>query len=238
MKNQDIEDAGRQWHATRKVEDFNKFYAAAYPFVVNLIVKKYFNSIRDIEEVKDIASEIMNDTYRFIHNYKPEYKLINWVYTITMHISLRHIYKNKAIYDGNQKYIDGSDERPKEISSYEQFVDDPYEEERLLLKKWISKMDPMYRDVLELWFIHNVPMNEIAVKLGLSYGAVNTRFYRAIDILKGINDGVYNEDLLGKKYSRVKTVWRQDRKLSKRSARSKERYLNKDVFRDIKKGTC
>jgi len=152
-----------------------------------MLVKKYQNRVVNIvysligyaQHAEDIAQEVFIKVYKQLPCFRKEAKFYTWLYRITVNTTYNYVKKeNKYIPVENVKR-----EQALSKSSLEQVES---QERRQIINKAIENLPFQFRSVLVLKDIEGLSYKEIAKTLGCRLGTVESRLFRARDMLKKI----------------------------------------------------
>jgi RNA polymerase sigma factor, sigma-70 family len=211
-------------------EFINKIYGFAY--------KKCYTS----HEAEDLCSEIILNLIKAIH--KTDIRNFDsFVWTLANRTYADHCDKNVKYYKNISR--EEFDESVKNLSSepIEEFIE--LDEDRRMIsriRREISFLSIIYRDVMIMYYIDEMKVSDIAKKLGISEAAVKQRLFKARnDIKKEVEKMNTNADLTlkpiamttwgsGEANAKICMLWENtDRVLSKNLL-----YLCKDTPKTIK----
>lgn len=144
---------------------------------------RLYNFIFRIISEKEVAEDILQDTFLRVYNqrknYSPDYALSTWVYTIALNLVRSELRKRKL-----RKYL--SLDFLKEESDVE--LPDTQNPEpgqlKPLLEKAINTLPEEYRTAFILCDIERLPYHEIAEIMRVPVGTVKSRINRARSMLR------------------------------------------------------
>lgn len=131
------------------------------------------------EDQKDLVQDIYLKAYQKISSFKFQSKLSTWIGTIAYHTVLNYLEKKKiALVD-----IDSGHEN--KFVHYENSEKELHKDETVqILNNEINKLPPLYKTLISLYHIEELPNKEIAEITGLPEGTIKSYLYRARRILK------------------------------------------------------
>jgi RNA polymerase sigma-70 factor (ECF subfamily) len=148
-----------------------------YVRLVNGIAHRILN---DRAEAEDITQEVFLEIYRKAHLYTAERGSVRvWLLQYVYHRTLRRkeVLRRRAAYHGEQ--IDALDERapdrPPRLSP---------EECRWVLRTGLAQLPTRQRATLELTCFEDLPLREVAERLGMSVGCTRHYYYRGLERLR------------------------------------------------------
>lgn len=144
-------------------ECFKRIYNEFYPIIVKFVVSRF----RDEELAKDIAHDIFTDFLRKDFHYinKPK----SYIIGASKNLALKHIKKQKR----NIKLDD--------CDSYH-FITDIYDDGEI--KELLSKLSDEEREIIELNWLQNYTLKEIAKMKGYSLFSLQKRHQRILKKLE------------------------------------------------------
>ncbi|WP_353095835.1 sigma-70 family RNA polymerase sigma factor [Tissierella praeacuta] len=153
------------------------------PLIISSI-RKYYNIAN---EYKDLIQEGNLMILESLNNYNPDkgvhflgYIKLNLKYLyLNKHKRKIHLSLNETIGDGEQEIIDTL------ISDNKQALDIILENEmNFKLKKALEKLTERQREIVILYYVKNLSMEEISTNLGISYRTVVNTKAKALDNLR------------------------------------------------------
>ena len=162
----------------------------AYTQIVNQYRKSVLSYISTIvsnpEDAEDICQETFHKCFRYLEAYNFKYAFSTWLYTIAQNTAI-DFHKKRKIPQVTSSSI-GQESTTPDIESTvpspeENMINDQAIEN---LIKSIQNLDPKYRKISELRFIHEYPLEEIAKELNIPLNTVKTRVSRAKKLLNDI----------------------------------------------------
>jgi len=161
-----------------------------------MLVKKYQNKsinlayslTQDSSGAQDIAQEAFIKVYENILKFRQESKFSSWLYRIVVNTAYDYLRKNKLLN------VSLNDEACPEI------IDTKIQEDILakeLVQSSLARIPFVYRSALILKEIEDLSYEEISKTLNVSIGTVESRIYRARQLLKEIliKKGVYKNEM-------------------------------------------
>ena len=135
--------------------------------------------VGDEELAADVFQESLVKIWRFSKNYDPaKGRLFTW---------LLNICRNTAIDKTRLKSFQQSAQIQDIDSAVSMAADHPADEintDLIGLREVIVKMEPKYRELLELMYFQGYTQQEISDRLELPLGTVKTRIRTAIELLR------------------------------------------------------
>ena len=148
-----------------------------YGRLVNAIAQRILS---DRAEAEDITQEVFLEIYRKAHLYSAERGSVRvWLMQYVYHRTLRRkaALRRRAAYQGER--IEAVDERaadrPPRLSQ---------EECRWVLRTGFAQLPTRQRATLELTCFEDLPLREVAERLGVSVGCTRHYYYRGLERLR------------------------------------------------------
>jgi len=145
------------------------------------LYKKYakatYNSIHRVilhtAEAEDILQETFVTVFKEVDRLDHVVNFEAWIKRIAINKSISHLRKRKIEFaDLGSKEIEAGEEYDiEENEIFESKVED--------VKKCIAKLPDGYRTIVTLYLFEQLPQEEIAKLLGISYNTVRTQYHRA-----------------------------------------------------------
>lgn len=138
------------------------------------------------QEAEDLTQETFMRAWRYLHNYKPGYRFVTWLYAIANNLHLDRLKKR-----GRLKTVSldkEHDNRDPLLTMMESPNPGPEEEtlNNLVneeIREVIDSLPDLYRNILILRFVELLSYEEIGEALEIPAGTVKTRIFRARNML-------------------------------------------------------
>lgn len=170
--------------------------STAHPALFALLVRKYeepflrkaTSIVHDVQEAEDIVQEAFTKIYLNASKFTPQEgaQFSSWGYRILINTALTHYQKRKR---RGLSTVELDDEiwniiPDKQLRQYErlELTDE--------VASVLSRMSPVFAQVLKLFFIEGKTQEEIAKEHGLTVGAIKTRVHRAKKEFKEVYSSV------------------------------------------------
>lgn len=161
-------------------EGNEKALIALYQKYLNPIYRYVFSKVGNVQETEDITSEVFLKVVRNLHSFKGESSFKNWLYKIaknTLADYWRAHYKKSTVSIEEFLEIDLTDKPnpgigediEKEMFKKEQMVD-----------KILNILPENYHLILDLRFLKNYSLKDIANELNITISNVKVLQYRAL----------------------------------------------------------
>lgn len=147
-------------------------FGALYESHVDRVYAYIFARVRNRAEAQDLTSQVFHDALRHLGRY--EWRGIPfgaWLFRIAAHAVADHC-------------IDRSRHQSLPSGNLKEPVEDPPAERRALLAQLLAELPESQRRVLELRFLEQHSIREIASAMGSSEGAVKQLQFRGLERLR------------------------------------------------------
>lgn len=161
-----------------------------YSELVMRYQQKLFSTVygytHNIEDTNDLAQEIFIKVYNNLGNYKTISKFSTWFYRIAVNACIdwtrKRRLKTVSIIEADDEGIDIFETVSDCTYSPEEIV--LKDENREAIKALIMKLPEIYKTVVVLYYYESFSPTEIAEILDIPRKTVDTRLYRARDIIR------------------------------------------------------
>jgi RNA polymerase sigma-70 factor (ECF subfamily) len=166
-----------------------------YRDVVHRLV---YSIVRDETLVQDVVQEVFLLVYRHLHKFRQDSAFKTWVYRIAVNEAIRHLSRLKRW----QPLPEGDFE--SQVTTTTLVVSSIGESpERMLIESEqrahiaaaIERMKAHHRLILNLFYLEELPVQEIARILDIPEGSVKSRLFYARDALKKVLDPILHPDV-------------------------------------------
>ena len=135
------------------------------------------------EAEDDLLMITFDKAFHHLEHYNPKYAFTTWLYTIAQNTCIDYARKMKSLGAHQAQNLPGTQE-----IEYNFTVQDPESEmiasqEAARLLHYIKQLKPIYREPIQLRYLHDFAHEEIAAELGIPLGTVKTRIHRAKEML-------------------------------------------------------
>lgn len=164
------------------VPDFNTLYKDNYQSIYNFI----YNMIKNIEVSEELTNDVFIKATQNLYNNELS-KFTTWLHGIAKNIVIDYCRKEKLDKHVNMSNIVDADE-----NEYFQFADKSYKTENMVenmeLKSSITNafdnLTTKYKRIAELFFIEDMPYNEIAIVCEIPLNTVKGMIFRVRKLLQ------------------------------------------------------
>ena len=143
------------------------------------------------EDQKDLVQDIYLKAYQNLSSFKFQSRLSTWIGTIAYNASVNYLEKKKIqLYD-----IDLVHENNLVSPDCIETGIFTIESNQILMKE-IDKFPPLYKTLISLYYIEELPNKEIAKITNLPEGTIKSYLYRARKLLKESMENNYKNAIL------------------------------------------
>jgi RNA polymerase sigma-70 factor, ECF subfamily len=165
------------------------------PEAFGLLIQKYKNSLYDMacrilgnaQEAEDVLQDALLEAYRHLDGFRHKSRFSTWLYSIVLNRVRNRIRHNKTIRWYSLDANVGNDEdatplqTPDKGPSIIKLTGDKLAVEAV--EKAVQTLNVDYRTIFILHYIQNLPLQEVAERLGRPVGTVKVYLHRARKIL-------------------------------------------------------
>ncbi|SHE38765.1 RNA polymerase sigma factor [Pedobacter caeni] len=157
--------------------------------LVAQIVRKM---VANQEDQKDLVQDIYLKAYQSLPSFKFQSKLSTWIATIAYNRNINYLEKKKI------PLCDIDSVQESNFALQENVEKGIFKKETAqILNNEINKLPPLYKTLISLYHIEELPNREIAEITGLPEGTIKSYLYRARKILKENIENNYKMDSYG-----------------------------------------
>lgn len=166
-----------------------------YRDVVHRLV---YSIVRDETLVQDVVQEVFLLVYRHLHKFRQDSAFKTWVYRIAVNEAIRHLNRLKR-----WQPLPEGDFEPQIAPTtlvVSSIGDSPERimiegEQRAHISAAIATMKAHHRLILNLFYLEELPVQEIARILDIPEGSVKSRLFYARDALKKVLEPILHPDV-------------------------------------------
>jgi RNA polymerase sigma factor (sigma-70 family) len=151
-----------------------------------LLVKMVSNR----EDAEDLTIETFAKAFRNLPNFRPDYAFSTWLFRIATNGGIDFLRKKKLktlSIESSKTGKDGEairlDVRSADQNPEQEMIT---AEKAELLRSFVEKLKPRYRNLIELRYYKQLSYEEIAGETGLPLGTVKAQLFRARDLLSQV----------------------------------------------------
>ncbi len=151
--------------------------------------------VQNKNDAEDLTLEALGKAFANLHLYSFEYAFSTWIYRIATNNCIDFLRKRRGIH------YSLSAQEEENYGSLELKSTGPNPEEKMILKqravqlrRFIERLKPRYRKLIELRYFKDYSYDEIAKELDLPLGTIKVQLFRARNTLyELINETDVNE---------------------------------------------
>ena len=130
----------------------------------------------DEHEALDVAQEVFVAAHRILPTWREDAQLFTWLYRTTVNLCSKRLRSRRKVVASSSPGV------PEPSVS----MADPAQRTELAgaIEEALATLSDRQREVFVLCHEQGVPLSEIAVRLGLSLGAVKSHLHRALSTLR------------------------------------------------------
>ncbi len=160
------------------IKDLKKGKEEAYRQLIeeygNKLLRTCYLILKDREEAEDVVQETFIKVFNKIDTFKEKSGLYTWIYAIALNLSRDRMRTKKDFIELKDDWIGNDDVESKvEINI-----------DRESLRKEMFEMNPLYREVLVLFYFEELSIREISNLLNEKEGTIKSKLSRGRNILK------------------------------------------------------
>jgi RNA polymerase sigma-70 factor (ECF subfamily) len=132
------------------------------------------------DDVDDLVSEIFLKAFRNLPLYRPEHAFSTWLYRLAANHAVDHRRRRRAER--------GRTEMPEQVADDSPGPDAGLEREETIrrVREALERVDPRYREAMQLVYIEGLKVEEAARMLGIPEGTVKTRLLRGREAMRRV----------------------------------------------------
>lgn len=155
-----------------------------------LLVKMVGNK----EEAEDLTIETFAKAFKNLPAFRPDFAFSTWLFRIATNSGIDYLRKKKLktlSIDVTVEENDGEDKRRLDIRSNDSDPEElmMFEQKANLLREFVDKLKPRYKNLIELRYYQQLSYEEIAEQTGMPLGTVKAQLFRARDLLHNVMKG-------------------------------------------------
>lgn len=154
------------------------------------VYRTLFQVVGDDQDAQDLAQEVFLKVYRNLSGYRGDAAFTTWLHRLTLNLAFDWLRarKRRPLQVPLSPPGDQEDRPVLELASPEEGPEETAlrEDRRRQLREAISELPPDYREVVILHHIHHLSYQQIADRIGAPVRTIETRLYRARNMLKKV----------------------------------------------------
>ena len=149
-----------------EVEAFSVLVRRHERIVYNLA----FRFMRDTALAEDMAQEAFLKAYRLLHGFRGDCSFSTWLYRVTSSVCLTELNRRKR--RGEVELTPSHANDAAEVPSDESDMPE-------LIRRCVTKLPERYATIVSMYYLEEVPYEEIAVAMRIPMGTLKTWMHRA-----------------------------------------------------------
>jgi RNA polymerase sigma-70 factor (ECF subfamily) len=148
-----------------------------------------YSIVRDETLVQDVVQEVFLLVYRHLHKFRQDSAFKTWVYRIAVNEAIRHLSRLKRWQSLSEDELEARVATTTLVvstigeSPERMFIEG---EQRVHISAAIASMKPHHRLILNLFYLEELPVQDIARILEIPEGSVKSRLFYARDALRKV----------------------------------------------------
>jgi RNA polymerase sigma factor (sigma-70 family) len=149
--------------------------------------------VHNRDDAEDLTIESFGKAFSNLEKYTPDYAFSTWLFKIASNNTIDHIRKKRM--DVISLDDDNSNESMNISNTVSSNTPDPEEkfirdQRALLMREILDRLNPKYRNLIQLRYFDELSYEEIAQQLNLPLGTVKAQLFRAKELLFQVMKGV------------------------------------------------
>lgn len=149
--------------------------------------------VHNRDDAEDSTIESFGKAFSNLEKYTPDYAFSTWLFKIASNNTIDHIRKKRM--DVISLDDDNSNESMNISNTVSSDTPDPEEkfirdQRALLMREILDRLNPKYRNLIQLRYFEELSYEEIAQQLNLPLGTVKAQLFRAKELLFQVMKGV------------------------------------------------
>jgi len=185
----DVEETRMDYAEIRLVRLSRTGDRAAFRELVDLYKDKMqrlaYRMLNNRHDSEDVVQETFLRVYMNLNNYDESQKFSTWIYRIGKNLCIDLLRKKRAAesldagLSGAKNYYDRL--QSEELSPETRYLHTEFREQ---LGKLINRLSAKYRDVVRLYYLSELSLQEISERLGMPVTTVKSRLHRGREQLR------------------------------------------------------
>lgn len=139
------------------------------------------------EDAKDATQEIFAKAYRLLHTFSLDKRFLPWLYTVTMN-QLRTMYGRRRRFRDEEEFLERQDD------TYTPAEEVVRNDQRRVVRAAVRELSPPVREVVTLYYLHEMSVEEVSTVLGISKENVKSRLFRGRKSLRRLLEDAATAD--------------------------------------------
>ena len=193
--NEHLSDKGKQdFELVQKaLKSDQKAFAELMRRYKDMVYFMMLKMVNNRDDAEDLTLEAFGKAFRSLEKYSPDFAFSTWLFKIASNNCIDFIRKKKMnTFSIDKGQSDG--EGGEYHIDVQSDVLDPEEDlinkqKGILLREIVDKMQPRYKQLVEMRYFKEMSYEEISVELNSPVGTVKAQLFRARDVLYNILKG-------------------------------------------------
>jgi RNA polymerase sigma factor (sigma-70 family) len=140
------------------------------------------------DDAEDLTIEAFGRAFKKLDQYSPDYAFSTWLFKIASNNAIDFIRRKKQMTSVSLDNKMDNSESKDHSSNMKSPTLDPEEfyikkQKVELVRLLVDNLKPKYREMIELFYFHEMSHEEISQKLNLPIGTIKAQLFRARDLL-------------------------------------------------------
>lgn len=179
--------------SSSQIKQIRKGNHAVFEQIVNhyhvQVYQLCYRMLGNHHDAQELTQEAFLKAYKNIKSFKSSNKFSPWLFRIATNLCIDYLRKKKPL-----NILDQSIKDTEDLTMLDQLKSDqdtPEEalvnvEHQEMVQKYLQMLQPKYRSVIVLRYIHDLSLQEISEVLDMPLGTVKTHLHRGRDSLRKI----------------------------------------------------
>ncbi len=143
----------------------------------NMVYNLSYRFMRDAALAEDMAQESFLKAFRLLNGFRGDCNFSTWMYRVTVSVCLTEINRRKKRHEVELQPVDGRQEADSKVESSDVFE---------LIRGCVKLLPSRYASIITLYYLKEIPYEEIAQVMEIPMGTLKTWMYRARNQLRSI----------------------------------------------------
>jgi RNA polymerase sigma factor (sigma-70 family) len=140
------------------------------------------------DDAEDLTIEAFGRAFKKLDQYSPNYAFSTWLFKIASNNAIDFIRRKKQMSSVSIDNKNDNSENKEHSNNMKSEVLDPEEhfikkQKVELVRLLVDNLKPKYKEMIELFYFHEMSHEEISKKLNLPIGTIKAQLFRARDLL-------------------------------------------------------
>lgn len=145
------------------------------------LINLAYRFCRDRGRAEDMAQEAFLRAYRNLGSWRGESAFSTWLFALATNLYCSQIRRLPPVALPFEDAF-GSFQEPADPHSFDAELEE--QSQRIAVRKGVANLPAKYREVLTLYYFHEMDVPMVAASLGLPEGTVKARLFRARNLLR------------------------------------------------------